>query len=523
MKHWCLLGLGLLFFLSGCKPSVREDLVFIQSGEPQTLDPAIATDQISIRIITSLFEGLCRTKADGSYEPGIASQWSISPDQLVYTFTLRDSAKWQDGTPVTAQQFVDAWQRVLTPKTGADYSSLLFCIRGAEFFYNPTSSFADVGIRAIKPDTLEVTLQQPTPYFLQLCSFTTFFPIRKELIDTHQGKWIRPNHLIANGAYQLKKWRLDDHIILEKNPLYWDAEHVDLNSIKIQPITDANTALSRFMVGQADLLLDKSMLPSTLIDEIKRKPYFHSGSFLGTWFIRINTLSPPFNHPEVRRAFSLAIDPNRITQKLTKLGEQNAASLNPPGIGQNYQPVNNRQFDPQAARQALTNAGYPNGKGFPRVEYLYLPLQVEKNIAVELQAMWQEVLGVSVNLVKQEQKTWLDSMNKYKYQMCRSSWVGDYNDPSTFLDLFTSTNGQNRTGWKNPQYDQLVQLASVEKDINLRHQYYQQAERLLIHDDSVLIPLYHYVGIQIYHNDVLSGIHSNLLDDHPFRSIKRLK
>lgn len=495
----------------------RADLVFLQSAEPETLDPALATDQVSMRVSSSLFEGLCRVNEDGRPEPGMAERWDISANRKTYTFHLRAGTAWTDGAPVVAEDFITAWRRVLTPETGADYATLLHVIRGARAFTEGRAAFDQVGLQAPDPRTLIVELENPVPYFIDLCAFLTLAPVPLRTIGEHGGAWIKPGQLVGNGAYLLDDWRLDDRIRLRKNPAYWDAANVRLATVEIRPVQDAGSALAAFHTGQCDLLMDKGMVPPTLTRKLREQPWFHTGPFLGTWFIRINTKRPPFTDPRVRRAFALAVDKRRIVDNITQLGENPAAGVVPPGTGADYQPPPGLDFDPAAARRLLAEAGFPNGQGFPRVEYLYLPLAVERNIAVELQAMWQKHLGITVNLIKQEQKVWLKSMRELEYDLCRSSWVGDYNDPSTFLDLFQSDNGQNRTGYADPEFDELSRAAAAEADAVKRNALFRQAESRLIRDQATVIPVYTYVGVQFYHADRLTGVRPNLIDDHPFR------
>lgn len=507
------------FTLAACTPDKpRADLVFIQSAEPETIDPAVASDQVSMRISNALFEGLCRVTQDGKPEPGMAERWDVSPDLKTYTFHLRAGITWSNGDPVTAHDFVRSWQRVLEPETGSDYSTLMQIIEGAQAYADgKNKDFNQVGVHALDDRTLQVKLANPTPYFIDLSSFVTFSPVHLPTLKKHGTAWIKPGNLVGNGPYELDEWRLDDRIRLRKNPRYWDAANVKMRTVEVKPVQDANTALNYFTTGQCDLLMDKGMVPPSLTQKLKQQSYFHTGPFLGSWFIRINVTKPPFTDARVRQAFALALDKRRITEKITQLGEPEAQGITPPGAGKGYQPPQGLDLNVQRARELMAQAGFPGGKGFPRVEYLYIPLGIERNIAIELQAMWQEALGVTVNLTKQEQKVWLDSMRKLNYHMCRSSWVGDYNDPSTFLDLFTTGNGQNRTGWGSPAYDGFISAAAREPDISRRNGLFQQAEKLLVSDQAALIPVYHYVGVQFYHADRLNGVQANLIDDHPFR------
>jgi oligopeptide transport system substrate-binding protein len=509
----------LLTLLTACTDSrPRADLVFIQSAEPETIDPALVTDQVSMRISEAVFEGLCRGDEHGVSQPAVAERWEISADKKHYTFHLRANATWSNGEAVTAQDFVYAWQRALDPVLGADYASQLYVIKNARALNE--GKLADpslLGVHATDARTLTVELNDPTPYFIDLCAFSTFHPVHRATLEKHGTAWIKPANLVGNGAFTIDEWLLDDSIRLQKRPDYWDAAHVSLNSVEVRPITDANTALNYFLSGQADLMMDKGMVPPSLAPKLKALPWFHTGPFLGTWFIRLNVTKPPFDKPLVRQAFALAIDKHRIVEKITQLGEPIAESLTPPGAGANYQPPPGLGFDPKRARELLAQAGYPGGKGLPRVEYLHLPLPIERNIAVELQAMWKDVLGVEVGLVKQEQKAWLDSMRKLDYAMCRSSWVGDYNDANTFLEMFTTGNGNNRTGFTSSTYDAAIKVAASEPDIARRHAIFQGAERELISDSAAIVPIYFYVGVQFYRPNEVHGAVPNLIDTHPFR------
>lgn len=517
---WFLLAAAVT--LPGCSRRVeRADLVFINGAEPQSIDPAIVTDQVGMRISSALFEGLCRIREDGKPEPGMAERWDISADALTYTFHLRPEAKWSNGEPFTAADFVRSWQRVLDPAFGADYASQLYVIDGARAFNEGIEKdFGKVGVRALDDHTLEVRLLNPTPFFIDLCAFATLAPVHLPTIEEHGTAWIKPGNLIGNGPYTLEEWKLDDHILLKLNPHYWDGDNVAMKTVKVLPISEPNTAINYFLTGQADLIMDKGMVPTSLTRKLKEQDYFHTGPFLGAYFTRFNVTRAPFDDPRVRLAFSLAVDRNRITEKITQLGEIEAASLTPPGTGQDYQPPPGPTFRLEEARRLLAEAGYPDGKGFPRVEYLYFPKLVERNIAVELQAMWQDGLNVTVDLVKQEWKIYLASMKELNYSLCRSSWVGDYNDPSTFLEMFVSGSGNNRTGWASPAYDALIAAAARETDVAKRNGIFQQAEKLLVTDEAVLIPIYYYVGVQFYHPDKLAGVQANLIDDHPFRCMR---
>jgi oligopeptide transport system substrate-binding protein len=524
MKTWRSLLSVLL--IAGCitacsRQQKRADLVFINGAEPETLDPALITGQPEGRIVNALFEGLLRFDRHGKSIPGVASFWEISPDRTTYTFHLRPDAAWSDGRRVTASDFVDSWCRTLDPATASAYSYQLFSVRGAEDFANgKTHDFTKVGVQALDGATLRVTLKQPTPYFLDLCAFPTLYPVRTDLIAKYGDDWVKPEHLIGNGAYLLESWRINDSVGLRKNPNYWDASNVHLGSVQVLPISQANVAYNFYAAGQADLIMDKGLAPPSLLDALKRRPDFHVAPFLGSFFLRFNCSKPPFSDVRVRKAFAMAIDRKRITTKITRAGESPAISFVPPGIP-GYIAPEGLPENLSTARRLLADAGYPEGKGFPLTTYLYSEGELNEGVAVELQSMWKEVLGVTVQLARQEWKVYLNSLGSLDYGIARSSWVGDYPDPNTFLDLFLSESGNNRTGWSNSSYDALIHAAAAESDPIQRFAIMRRAEEFLVRDQALISPLFFYVGIQLYDDRKLGGIEANVLDEHPIREMYR--
>ena len=513
---------GVLFGVFSCSPRhERADLVFINGAEPETLDPALITGQPEGRVVNALFEGLLRFDRHGRSTPGAAASWEVSPDHLTYTFHLRTDAKWSDGQPVTARDFVESWRRTLDPVTASAYSYQLFAVKGAEAFATgKEKDFAKVGVEATDPLTLKVTLARPTPYFLDLCAFPTLYPVRVDLIARYGDDWVKPGRLVGNGGFVLEDWRINDSIRLKKNPLYWDAGHVQLGSVDVLPISKANVAYNFYAAGQADLIMDKGLAPPSLLDALKSRPDFHAAPFLGTFFLRFNCAKGPFTDPRVRKAFSMAIDRKRITDKITRAGESTALSFVPPGIP-GYSAPSGLTEGSTAAAQLLAEAGYPGGKGFPLTTYLYSEGELNEGVAIELQSMWKEALGVSIQLARQEWKVYLNSLGSLDFGIARSSWVGDYPDPNTFLDLFLSESGNNRTGWKSTHYDDLIHQAAAETDPKVRFSTLKKAEEYLIREGVPIAPLFFYVGIQLYDPMRIGGIESNVLDEHPLREIFR--
>ena len=266
--------------------------------------------------------------------------------------------------------------------------------------------------------------------------------------------------------------------------------------------------------------MDKGLAPPSLLDALKTGPDFHAAPFLGTYFLRFNCSKPPFNDPRVRKALSISIDRKRITAKITRAGESTALSFVPPGIS-DYTASEGLAENPQEARRLLAEAGFPGGKGFPLTTYLYSEGELNEGVAIELQSMWKEQLGVSIQLARQEWKVYLNSLGSLDYGIARSSWVGDYPDPNTFLDLFLSGSGNNRTGWSNATFDRLIGEAAAESDPVKRFKILRKAEGFLVREEAPIAPLFFYVGIQLYDSDRLGGIEANVLDEHPLREMYR--
>ena len=521
MRGRILAFLFVPLIFGGCGESrPRPDLVMINGAEPETLDPALITGQPEGRIVNALFEGLLRFDKEGRPGPGVAASWEVSLDRRIYTFHLREGIRWSDGKSLRAGDFVASWRRTLDPGTASAYSYQLFVVDGAEEFASaPGKDFSKVGVAAPDDSTLVVRLRRPVPYFLDLCAFPTLFPVRTDVIARFGDDWVKPEHLIGNGAFVLKEWRLNDRVSLVRNPSYWDAGSVSLRTVELLPISKANTAFNFYAAGQADLIMDKGLAPPSLLDELKRRPDFHAAPFLGSYFLRFNCSKPPFNDPRVRKAFSLAIERRRITDKITRAGETPSVSFVPPGIS-GYTPPEGLPGNIPEARRLLAEAGYPEGRGFPLTNYLYSEGELNEGVAVELQSMWNEALGVTVQLARQEWKVYLNSLGSLDFGIARSSWVGDYPDPNTFLDLFVTGSGNNRTGWSSPRYDRLLISAADEIDPARRLAILANAESLLIREELPIAPLFFYVGIQLYDGRRLDGIAGNLLDEHPLREMR---
>ncbi|WP_207910697.1 peptide ABC transporter substrate-binding protein [Chthoniobacter flavus] len=499
----------------------RADLVCLNGAESEVLDPPLMTAQATSRVAYALFEGLTAFGVKGEAEPGVAERWEISPDGLHYTFHLRHNASWSNGDPVTAEDFLYSWRRALLPKTAAEYAYQLYYIRGAkDFNEGKTQDFSTVAVRAPDPYTLEVTLANPTPFFLDLCAFTALLPVHRATAEKYNDWASKPDHFIGNGPFVLHEWMPFDHMRLLKNPRYWDAANVKLNSVDILPTAQPNTAYNFYATGIADLMIDKSLTPTPLIPYLKKRSDFHAAPFLGAYFFRFNVKRKPFDDVRVRKAFALVVDKQYLVDHITRAGELPAESFVPPGAGSGYQPPPMYRRDPEKARQLLAEAGYPGGKGFPVVYYLYRTgLDLDQDIAVELQSVFQRELGVTIQLSRQEWTVFLETQQRIDYDISRSTWVGDYNDPNTFMDMFVTDGGNNETGWSNKRYDELIAAAARENNAEKRFALFREAEKILVTDEAPICPLYYYVGIQFYDANKLGGIEANLLDEHPLKAM----
>lgn len=514
----------LILGFAGCALQKPADLRIVNGKEPESLDPGTVVGQADGRVVQSVFEGLTRYNAtNAAPEPGLADRWEISEDKKIYTFHIRTNALWSTGEPITAHDFVYSWFRVLDPKTASDYVGNLFYIAGAEDYnLGKTKDPAAVGIRALDDRTLRVELINPTPFFLDLCAFPTQAAVHRQTIEKYGDNWLKARPLPVSGAYQLESWRLNDRIRLRKNPHYWELDSGRIELIDLFPVSSPAAALNLYIKGQVDIVWDKEVVPAELLDVLTNRTDFHRFKYLANYFYRCNTTRKPLNDARVRKALALTIDRERLVRFITRGGEPAVNFYVPPGVP-NYTSPEGLPRDPQLARKLFAEAGFPEGKGFPRLEYLFDSSRNNEKIAVELQDTWKRELGIHVDLRAVEWKVYLNSQSSLEYDLCRSSWIGDYADPNTFLDMFMSTNPNNRTGWKNERYDTLVRTANATADITARARLLQEAEAILVREELPIVPLYVYVGFNFFNPQVITGVFNdeNMRDEHPLRAIRK--
>ncbi len=463
------------------------------------LDPHTTTGSNEHNVQTSVFEGLLTQDPETlEPKPGVADSWTVSEDGKVYKFHIRDNARWSNGDKFIANDFVESWHRALMPNLANQWASYLFVIKNAEAFYNgEIKSFDEVGVKALNDQELEITLANVTPYFLQLLNHNSMYPVHIKTIkkygaiDERSTLWTRAGNFVGNGPFMLTEWTPQKVVTVVRNPYYWDAEHVRLNKINFYPIQSDVNAERSYRAGQIHLF-DKLPKEKIAYYRDKKDPAHRTFPMYGTYFYRFNITVKPLDDVRVRKALAYALNRETIVKNVTKGGEVAAYTLTPPNpFG--YTARASVPYDPALAKKLLADAGFPNGAGFPKLKLLYNTLESHQKIAVAIQSLWKETLGIEVELENQEWKTFLENQRTMNYQICRASWIGDYIDPDTFLQLFVTNGGNNETGWSNANYDKLIREAAATTDQAARNEIFQQAEKIL--DDEVpLIPIYTYVG-----------------------------
>ena len=517
-----LLG-GLIGLLAGCgSDSYPANVLRINiNAEVKDLDPHLVTGVPEHRVLASLFDGLTGVDpATYAPLPAAAESWTISGDKRVYTFKLRKDGEWSNGDPVTAQDFIYSYKRMLSPGLAADYAYLLHCLKNAKAFNQGViANFDDVGARAIDNHTLELTLENPTPYLLAMQIHQAWFPVHQATIEAHGAMdkrgtpWTRAGNHVSNGPFRLTEWSPNEVIKVARNEHYWDRDKVRLDGIEFYPIDDLSTEERSFRSGKIQMTGD---IPEHKIADYQAKEpnLIHIDPYLGVYFYRLNTTRPPFNDKRVRQALSLATDRAELTRNVTKGGQTPATSYVPPGIaGYDTAPV--LEFNPEKARALLAEAGFPNGESLPPVEILYNTSEQHKKIAEVMQQMWKKNLGVEVQLLNQDWKVYLDSTNSLDYSIARAAWIGDVVDPVNFLEMWLTDGGNNRTGYANPAYDALIQQAYAEPDPARRFALLKQAEDIVL-EDLPIIPIYFYTRKYLQAPEV-KGYVPNVLGYHRFQ------
>ncbi len=528
MKNKLYLIPLIFIFVTSCSESINpvdsglENQIYHHGNgsEPQGIDPHIVTGVPEHHILISLCEGLTIPNPNpndmNGYMAGTAESWTISDDGKEYIFNINKNAKWSNGEPVTADDFVWSWKRILTASLGSQYPDMLYYLVGAYEYHNGLiADFDQVGVKSVDKHTLKVNLKNPTPFFLGLLSHYSTWPVHKDTvlkfgdIDDRNGEWTRPGNFVCNGPFQLKTWELNNKIVVEKNPHYYDASIVRLNEIHYYPVSNVMTEDRMFRAGQLHLT---STLPSQKCPiYIEENPNLRIDPYMGTYFYRINTENEVLKDVKVRKALAYSIDRQLLVDKVTKCGQIPAYSFTPPGSN-GYQPNTEIPFDPILAKLLLEEAGFSEQNPFPKLEILFNTNEDHRKLALAVQQMWQINLGIEVELVNQDWKVYLNREMIGDFQISRAGWIGDYEDPNTFLDLMRPNRGNNKTGWENMEYDALVEKANTINNQAERYELLYQAEKILI-ENMPVIPLYTYVRAYQLSPDV-KGFSPHILDHH---------
>ena len=494
------------------------------ASEPQTIDPALNSAVDGAIMINHMFEGLMRWEDSGSETAGsdgtctdaqLGYGQAESYDKVVnedgtvtYTFHLRDGIKWSDGKDVTAQDFVFSWQRLVTPATAADYSYMIDCVVNANAIMNGEMEPSELGVKAVDDKTFEVTITSDLPYFTEICAFPATFPVREDVVSDSQWTY-SPDTYISNGPYKMTARETNAQIVMEPNEYYYGVDSLGPQKITFKLMDDQNAQLNGFKTGELNFI------ESVPVDEVAG--LLASGEmkvvdYLGTYYVCYQTQKAPFDDPRVRKAFTLAVDRTYIVNEITQTGQVEAGAYVPAGVydaegvtGDDFRTVGGNYYEPlsgddnvnyeancEEARALLAEAGYPNGEGFPVVEYLYNTDDNHKAIAEALQNMWQTELGVTVTLNNQEWGTFLQTRKDGDYSIARNGWIADYNDPMSFLDMWLTGGGNNDAQYSNAEYDAKIQAAKASTDPAERMQLMHEAEDIIMGQDYALCPLYFY-------------------------------
>jgi oligopeptide transport system substrate-binding protein len=491
-RGWWIAVFLALLFCTACEDTPKtggSDRLFRAnlSTEPPSLDWSLATDHVSFNVIANLMVGLTEFDPQLKPVPVIAKSWNILDGGRRIIFQLRDDVFWSDGKKVRAQDFEYSWKRLLDPKTASQYAYILFDIENAqEYHEGKLADSGAVGVRAQDDVTLAVRLRHPASYFLALTTFEVTFPQRQDMIEKFDSQWTEPQHIVTNGPFLLSSWKHENEIQLSANPGYFRGRP-PMEKVILLMVKEKTTAVAMYEQGQLDFLDDHS-IPSLEKSRMSKQHGFKRVPQLRGEYYGFAVDRRPFNDPRVRKAFAMAID-RSVFPKILQGGERPASSWIPPGM-----PAHNSKlglhFNPPEARRLLREAGYPEGKGFPRIALGYDTDEDRKLVAEAVQGMWQRNLGIIVALENQEWKAYLKTLQTDPFPVFRDGWGADYPDPDNFMKLFTSHSGNNHLRWRNSRYDQLVEGAARELDWKKRVKLYDEAQKILCETEIPMVPLY---------------------------------
>lgn len=486
---------------AGVQLAEKQTLVRNNGSEVQSLDPHKIEGVPESNINRDLFEGLLISDVDGKPSPGVAEKWE-NKDFKVWTFHLRKDAKWSDGTPVTAQDFVYSWQRLANPNTASPYASYLQYghIVNIDDIIAGKKPITDLGVKALDDHTFEVTLSEPVPYFYKLLVHSSVSPVPRAAVEKFGEKWTQPANIVTNGAYKLKDWVVNERIVLERNTNYWDNAKTIINQVTYLPISSEVTDVNRYRSGEIDMTYNN--MPIELFQKLKKEipNEVHVDPYLCTYYYEINNQKAPFNDVRVRTALKLALDRDIIVNKVKNQGDLPAYSFTPP-YTDGAKLVEPEWFKwsqekrNEEAKKLLAEAGYTAEKPLT-FDLLYNTSDLHKKLAIAAASIWKKNLGANVKLENQEWKTFLDTRHQGNYDVSRAGWCADYNEPTSFLNMVLSDSSNNTVHYKSPAFDKLIADTLKVTDEAQRSELYSKAEQQL-DKDSAIVPVYYYVNARL--------------------------
>jgi oligopeptide transport system substrate-binding protein len=522
----CLLLATGMVFAQGAKETApaapamekpAEPVVFriVNGAEPESLDPHMIQGNVEHRIYEALFEGLfAYDPMTADSVPGLAESYTVSDDGLVYTFKLRKTA-WSDGVAITAKTVVDSWLRELDPNTAAPYAwfPAMFLAGAAEFNAGDAGPEA-VKIKAIDDYTFQMELIGPLPYVIGALPHYSFAVVPLHAIEKYGTAWTQPENFVGNGPFTLKEWKPQQYISVVPNDTYWDADAVQLDEIVYYAIDDNNTGYNMFLNGEVDWM---TTVPQDQLDGAKMRDDFKANPQLATYYYVFQVERAPFDNLKVRKALALSVDRQALVDQVLRSGQIPAWGIVPPMAG--YAGLGEPTMDIEQAQKLLAEAGYPNGSGFPKTVLLYNTSEGHKKIAEFLQQEWEKNLNIVIELENQEWATYLSNRNEGNFQFSRAGWIGDYQDPNTFLDMFITGAGMNGGQYSNKMYDKYINDAARMAPGAARFETLMKAEEIMINQDQALMPLYYYVTLNMIDTDKWGGWYTNTMDFHPLKDI----
>lgn len=486
---------------AGVQLAEKQTLVRNNGAEVQSLDPHKIEGVPESNVNRDLFEGLLVTDVDGHPAPGVAEKWE-NKDFKVWTFHLRKDAKWSDGTPVTAEDFVYSWQRLANPNTASPYASYLQYghIANIDDIIAGKKPVTDLGVKAIDANTFEVTLSEPVPYFYKLLVHPSVSPVPKSAVEKFGEKWTQPANIVTNGAYKLKDWVVNERMVLERNPQYWDNAKTVINQVTYLPISSEVTDVNRYRSGEIDMTYNN--MPIELFQKLKKEipKEVHVDPYLCTYYYEINNQKAPFTDVRVRTALKLALDRDIIVNKVKNQGDLPAYSYTPP-YTDGMKLVEPEWFKwsqekrNEEAKKLLAEAGYTADKPLT-FNLLYNTSDLHKKLAIAVASIWKKNLGVNVKLENQEWKTFLDTRHQGTFDVARAGWCADYNEPTSFQNTMLSDSSNNTAHYKSPAFDKIIADTLKVSDDAQRAELYAKSEEQL-DKDSAIVPVYYYVNARL--------------------------